>query len=108
MELRNNENAWIKMGRFYRMVPVLKYIPPILIPIGIFSSFAGVFIALNERRPCTCDQQFRDDKLSALGKAGNKIVQNYLNHVDNYKNCEARRIQLLKELERKKGLAEIK
>ena len=44
MKLQRNENAWIKMGRLYRRVPMLKHIPPLLIPIGIFSAFiAAIF-----------------------------------------------------------------
>lgn len=104
MKLQSNANAWIKMGRVYRIVPLLKHISPLLIPIGILAGFIGFFIAVREPRTCTCDQQFRDDELRALGEAGDKIVQNYLNHVDSYLNCETRRIQLLKELERKKHL----
>ncbi|MNY76571.1 hypothetical protein D3C86_2162010 [compost metagenome] len=72
----------------------------------IFIGFNFYLIRADKKQICTCDQWIRDDKLRSLGNTGNKMAQNYLNHVDDYMNCEARRALLLKELERKKRLEE--
>lgn len=104
MKTQYTENSWIKMGRLNRSIPMLKHIHPLFIPLVIFAGFSIYFIVVAESGPpsCTCDQLIKDDELKALGLAGNKEVQSYLNHVDDYLNCEARRADLLRELEHKR------
>lgn len=82
MKLKLNQNEWIKMGRLYRRVPVVKHIHPLLIPMVIFIGLNFYLIRADKKQICTCDQWIRDDKLRSLGNTGNKIVQFYLNHVD--------------------------
>lgn len=100
--MKSQDNAWIKMGRLYRSVPILGFINPLFFPAIILAGLFVYTLIYSEEPVCTCEQQIRDDELMTIGKAGNKEVQAYLNHIDDYLNCEAKRQELLKELERKK------
>jgi len=100
--MKTQDNAWIKMGRLYRRVPILGFINPLFFPVIILVGLFVYTLIYGEEPVCTCEQQIRDDELTEMGKAGNREVQAYLNHIDDYLNCEARRQELLRKMERKK------
>lgn len=101
-EMKTQDNAWIKMGRLYRRIPILGFINPLVFPVVIFCGLIIYTLIFGKEPVCTCAELISDDKLTEMGKAGNKEVQEYLAHIDDYLNCEAKRQTLLKKLELEK------
>ncbi|TCD01239.1 hypothetical protein [Pedobacter psychroterrae] len=92
---------WMRLAIWYRHNPILKHLDPYLF-LWVLLLFALVSIV--PRGNCTCEDQYPDQQLSMLAKAGNKEVAAHLAARDNALLCESRRQELLKELARKKHL----
>lgn len=95
--LAKQNNGWTRMGSLYRRIPILKYIHPLLLPILILIGLMIYVLFFATAPICNCGQQIRDDRLTKIAKEGNKEVDQYLKHIDDFWNCNAKRKALLRK-----------